>query len=479
MAASLERITVYGERIVTSSGSLFLSGTETVFNAAGLGNASSGSIERQGRSYKAFAAESSGGAYWTVADAVVYLLSEHIVFGRLQIPGVAELESVFGGARAEEIDVDGLSLIKALRKCCDGTGVTFRFVPRDERIGPLHRIVFYRPGRGRAVEMNYQRAGERLSISRTNVCRLDSERAFWPVTHRFIGHGDFKVYEATFDLIEAWDPAGEGGPQSDYSPSTNADFESVRNVYRKWSLNESGDYSQAPYNQGDTFDFSKIFETDSYVQRRRTFEQALSTDASGASLGYYLEVSYDNGSVWQEYTDGFNVSSSECGVWLSSDQLSSQLWSAISAGTLKFRITAAVTSDERLTVEIADGPVDSTAEVVDHVVKAANDFKYRKVSPRSVFYNSTSDEVDDTAGLGGYVRRLSETNVAVIETIDIQTLVVTAGYQAGDRVVTGPDGRDILGQRNDNRSIFWIERVQMDYRKQCTNLRILRRRYYE
>jgi len=171
----------------------------------------------------------------------------------------------------------------------------------------------------------------------------------------------------------------EGGPQGFYSPSTNVDFAAVRDVYRRWCLNEAGDYSDPPYNGGEPFDCTRIFGRAEYVQRRRRFENAL-TIHNGQSIGRHLEVSYDNGATWQAYGESFDVLDDECGVWLSSDQLPAELWSVVAAGTLKFRITAAVQSDTRLTAIIADGPVNSIADVVDHII-CADEFQYKKVCP--------------------------------------------------------------------------------------------------
>ncbi len=476
-SARLGRIGVYGQRVLLGDGSTMrLDGYETVFNRDGLPNASKVTIQHEGKWYRVFEVDDTKATWWTCAEAVVYLLGEHLVGGQLGVGDVEQLEGIFESRLLGELDVNGMSLLDALEKCCEQTDVRFRFEPCQEEDGPVERIVFYRPGKGRRVELNHQQAGERFSIGRTNICRVDSSRGFYPVTHRYIGMGDWKVYEATFNLVKAWDSSLEGGPQSDYSPSTNPDFDVVRDVYRKWCLNEAGDYAGTP------FDFGSIFERAPYLQRRRTFFRALSTDSKGESLGYYLEVSYDDGATWQEYADSFDVLDDECGVWLSSDVLSADVWTAIGAGTLKFRITASVASDQRLTVAVVDGPVNSAAEVIDHVLELSGRFAFRKVSGKSIFHNSASsdvgvpDEVDDSEALHGYVRNLCETQEEGIETIDVETPVLGLYCNCGDGVTCSPDSRDVLGVRRDNRSLFWIERVAMDFQKQHTKLRILRRR---
>jgi hypothetical protein len=332
------------------------------------------------------------------------------------------------------------------------------------------------------VELNCQYGGEQLSISKTNIAHLESKKYFWPVTNKHIGQGDFKVYEATFDLVKAWDPADEDTDYDRFSPSTNAGFYQVKDVYRKWCLNEAGDYSGAPYNQGDAFDFSKIFESSNFVGRRRRFWPTLTADKQGESLGYHLEVSFDNGLHWWQYLYAFNNLLDECGVWLSSDQLDVDSWVAALKGVLKLRMTASVVSDERISCEVADGPVDSVAPVVDHLITKPSQFKYRKVSAQSIFAGCSDeslgmpDEVDDTAALYEFVRKTAQSGPATIETVDVQTPYLVLDYEVNDVVTASPESRDLLSCRSDNRSVSWIKRVRMNFRDQSTDVKVVRKR---
>jgi hypothetical protein len=314
----------------------------------------------------------------------------------------------------------------------------------------------------------------------TNIYKLNSSRDLWPVTHRYIGWGDYKKFEATFDLIKAWDSSQQGQPRADHS-TTSGNFEPLRDVYRKWCLNEAGDYTDVPYSQGDTFDFTQVFGSDKYLRRTRVFAKALSCDSDGDSLGFYLEVSYDSGANWEQYTDDFDVLDEECGVWLSDEDLSDAVWNAAVAGTLRFRITATVQSDERLSWSIAFGPIASASEVIDHLIDKSSVFEYRKVTGKSIFENGPANEADDTEFLASFVRRHaeSECDSTVFETVDVTTPMIAMDYRLGDRVISSPDGRDILGARADNRSLFWIEKITMDFQKQCTKLKVLRRRMYD
>jgi len=176
-AARLDRITIHGRRVATTGGeSTFNDGAKAVFNEDNLPNASKGQIQHNCRSYTAFAAEGQEAKYWSTAEVMVYLLSEHVVFGQLQIPSAAYLEVITKGALVDELDVEGKSVLDALGDCCEQAGIEFCFMPRQAELGPAESIVFYRPGLGRKVELNLQYTSEQLSISRTNVCKLRSEK---------------------------------------------------------------------------------------------------------------------------------------------------------------------------------------------------------------------------------------------------------------------------------------------------------------
>jgi hypothetical protein len=482
-SAILKRISVYGQHLAgAGDASVFLAGLDTVFNPDGRGNANSEPITVNGKSYTAFCGEPSQGKHWSYAEVIDYLLCEYLTTGQLLTPGLDQLKALTENQTARDLDVTGLNLIEAMHRCCERIGLRFQFVPLPEPTGPNQAIEFYKASTGRKVELNCQQTGEQLSISKTNIAALHSRKHFWPITHKYIGQGDFKVAEATFDLIKAWNGSLEDISYDKFSPSTNSDFYQVKDVYRKWCLNEAGDYSGAPYNQGDAFDFSRIFGSGKFARRRRRFRPALTRDKQGKSLGYFLQVSFDNGLHWWQYLHAFNILLDECGLWHSSDQLDVDTWVAALKGVLKFRITASVVSDERLTCTVSDGPVNSAVPVVEHIITLPRQFKYRKVSDKSIFANSTedglgaADEVDDTEALYEFVRHRAAVSAETIETVDIQTPFLAFDYRVGDIISTSPESRDLLSCRSDNRSTSRIMRVQMDFKKQCTNLKIVRQR---
>jgi hypothetical protein len=482
-SVNLKRISVYGQRLAKEGGSsLFLTGLDTIFNPDSKGNANQTAINLDGKSYKVFCGESTQGKLWTYAEVINYLLCEYMSAEQLKTPSFSQLQALTENQIVRDLDITGLNLTEALQRCCQRIGLMFKFVSRLSGNGPAQAMVFYRTGTGRVVELNCQPPGQQISITKTNIAQMHSRKKFWPVTHKYIGQGDFKIYEATFELIKAWDAGLEQNNYDSFSPSTNPSFCQVKDVYRKWCLNEAGQYSSPPFNQPDAFDFSQIFQNSNFVHRRRRFWPALTTDVQERSLGYFLQVSYNSGQNWWQYLHAFNILLDECGVWLSSDQLDMDTWTAALQGSLRFRITASVVSDERLTAEVVNGPVNSTVPVVEHIITLPRQFKYRNVSDQSIFTEPSSqafgvpDEVDDSAALHEFVRHTAATSPEVIETFDIQTPSLIFDYRLGDIVSTSPESRDLLACRSDNRSTSRIVRVQMDFAKQRTNLKIVRQR---
>ncbi len=468
-SAALDRITVYGQRVSSNGATVFLAGLDTIFNPEGQANAAPGPL---------FQPDAGQAIPWGCAEAIHYLLSEYVLPGDLQHPGLHQLRALTDGRLLRDLNVTGLSLLDALDRCCQVAGLRLQFVPRHNETGPRQAIVFYRHGAGRSIELNCQPTGQSLSLSRTSLATLHSTRQFHPVTHRYIGQGDFKTYEATFELVAAWDPALQDTDYTLFSPSTNPQFYEVKDVYRKWCLNEAGDYTPEPFNRGEPYDFSTLFEGAAFVRRRRRFWPALSTDTQGRSLGYVLEVSFDAGLHWCAYVHGFNNLLDECGLWLSSDQLDVYTWVAALKGALRFRITASIVSDERLTCIVTDGPVGSTAPIVDHLVTSPRQFRYRKVSSQSIFTQmpNAPDVADDTDALYDFLRSRMEASSEIVETAQIRTPTLALHAGPGDRVTSSPDSRDLLACGPNHRSLAWIERVHVDFREQSTQLNIVRKR---
>ena len=483
ISCKFERTIVSGKRIENGEREVYLEHEEVVFNQDCQPNRSKQMFTNGGYDYHIFSYDNATAGQFSAGDAIHYLLCEYTAHGLISMPSVEYLAIITNSLPVFDINVNGLSLVAALNKTCKSVGLEFMFVPNQSESLPDMGILFYRVGQRRTVELNRQYIGEALSISRTNVRNYSSVKKYWPVTNRYTGIGELKQFEATFELVKAWDSANEGFERDCYS-TTDAGFELVENVYRKWCLNEAGDYTDEPYNCGEVFDFQKIFGTSNYICKRRKFLDCLSADTSGKSIGTYLEISYDSGATWQPFSGSYKLYTDECGIWISNNVFDDAFWDAAVANGLRFRITAAVNSDEHLSLSICDGPANSCAEVVDCFVTLPSKCYYSKVSNKSVLYLNTSVElgspleIDDSLKLHNYLRCYANSDDNLIEKITVTTLLLNCNYEPGDKVITSPDSCDVLGVSKDRRSLFWIDRVEIDYEKQTTKLNILRQRKY-
>jgi hypothetical protein len=113
---------------------------------------------------------------WDFAEIIGYLLCEYLPARQLSIPEVSRIRALTAGEMIEGLDVTGKSLLEAVSRCCERAGVEFKFVPRLSETGPENGIVFYRTGTGRVVELNLQKQGERVSISKTNIWKVNTSR---------------------------------------------------------------------------------------------------------------------------------------------------------------------------------------------------------------------------------------------------------------------------------------------------------------
>ena len=136
------------------------------------------------------------------------------------------------------------------------------------------------------MRLSHQAVGSPFDPAATNFADLAATLHLDAAPRRYVARGDRKIYESTFDLVAGWDAALESYDPDGFSPGLNPDFVAVRDVFRKWVLNEAGGYTAAPYSRSDPPDLSALFEGSSYVRRPRRLLPCLSRDSLGRSREY-------------------------------------------------------------------------------------------------------------------------------------------------------------------------------------------------
>lgn len=436
---------VYGLGLITLAAE-----SPLVFNEGGRGNRSQSASPIAGRGCFLFEHTPTRAEFWSAADAVNYLLTTRLASDhRILLPTPERLERLCGQVRLAGVDLTGLSLPDALERLAELSGCGFAIEPTASvRDGGRWRMRWFAAAGGRVVVLHHQPSGSKLSAD-TNVWAgslafpHDGRREEW------VALGEPERVESTFNLLPAWNPALEGQPHQDYSRA-NGYFHLVADVHRRWVLNEAGDWSTPPFNQGEPPDLAGLFGTHALVLRRRRFLPCLSRDAAGKSLGVAIEVSYDSGATWQTYAGRVEVLAGEAGVRVADDQLPPAYWQAAVAGTLAVRVTATIESDARVRAVQADEPGPDDRRAVRRVRWLAGRFRRQWVHADSRFAGGSADAVDDrpalAAALAEYVRRHRESPARGTLTLPS----ISAVFQVGDRV-RGIGGQGLSFNADDRR----------------------------
>jgi hypothetical protein len=436
-SASVLAHRVHGQYVENSVGDpLWLSGIDLVFNPDGLANMSEQSCASGGgRSRKVFVAPDGESAQqWTVSEAANYLVSFYAAASYLALPTAAELDDLFGDDVLENVRLEGRTVMEALEQLGRRVGLRATVALARDASGNLTRtLVFTGRGRGRRVSLYHQMPGETFTLARTAIEKAEVHVAWADAPAGIHLAGDLKLYESTFDLVPGWDPSAEGEERDVYRRS-HPDFADYADVYRKWVLNEAGDYTGEPWSAGPAYDFSSLFGTSSCPERRRRFLPAISTDDAGESYGVCVEVSYDGGATWSHYCGAVRVLRDECGVALSSDQLPPELFRAAERDDLAIRVTAAVESDARLGVVVERPGLQDDHRGRRLWIDVSDDYHFRKVDSGSIFSGGASREVDDTERLTLLAADLWQAGRHAPVPCRIGLPMFSVGYRVGDRI---------------------------------------------
>jgi hypothetical protein len=442
LATELLRRRIGGQRLRTSTGETGVMGLALGFNLDGQANASAAPYTPgSGEDYTIFAPASQGGAQaWTLAEAVAYLVTEYGQSDVVGAPPPTEVRSGLGNTILRDVRLEGRTLGEALEALLELAGGMTTVAVEPHETGVSRRLEIFTPDRAPTCWLAHQGVGVRFDPAATHFSDLAVTMRFEAAPRRYAARGDRKVYESTFDLMRGWAEAlGSNNPE-EFNPSQNPNFDSVRDVFRKWVLNESGEYSESPYNSGPAADLSAIFEGAAYAPRRRRFLECLSCDALGRSFGVYIEISLDGGSSWQRMAMAARVLRHECGIYLTDDPLPPAFIMAAMRGYVRVRVTAAIESDSCIMAEGDEAGADDLPGRTRYLNVPAG-YRYRKRASTSRFSGQTSaDEADDTPRLQEFVRAACEADRRCPVPTHVEVPWLALGYRVGQRVL-GVRGR--------------------------------------
>lgn len=365
IARSIDDYTDYGtpSQAAIANKATFLSGRRCVFNEEGKPNrdpvlltlSSHSSYPGAAQDMPIFAppahkASPAGtdSQYWTARQMIEYVLSPYYnqywtyfsIPDPLLITGIdhADFGTILSGVR-----VEGLGLTDAVAKILSALGWSMR--QYDSLLGPS--LEFFKPGRAvgdtRSAsaptilhELHAPAVGESLAVAvaagKKLIAKGEMISDIAAVINNPLGLGAPDKVEITAELVPAWldsdftptEAAGypnlfkteaELAEMSDpdslayytYYHTRGADF--LRDVGRKWALNESGKYTGGDYDRGQPFDFSTVvdsaivLDTDSrrlWGLYARKLLPCLTFDKDNLnSVGIKVEFSFDGGTTWE------------------------------------------------------------------------------------------------------------------------------------------------------------------------------------
>lgn len=369
---------------------------------------------------------------WSIADILCYLLAAHVPQG-VVVPGPGELESLAGGIYPEELDLAGLPLREALARAAKLAGLALRAGAEDSS-----SLIFYRPGvdgPGRTVRLGPR--GAHVASDGSNVQSAKVSVNVLSAAPTVLALGAPTRHEVTLLLQPGWDRSFETARYRDFVRSQAGNWPVVADVYRKWVLNESGRYDQSPFSLAP-YNCGAIAPADFFLRVPRPIEPSLSTDACGLSRGIVVEISLDQGLTWSRHVGPVLTSGDEFAICLADDALPGDYFQAVRLGRVKVRVTGAIASDTRASVELKGDP--NRPRQILHLPSAHLD----TIAAGSIFAEPGQAPAivrDDRPLLEAWARR-RQGELAGGGEATVTLAVADPGYHVGD-IIEGLAGRGI------------------------------------
>lgn len=409
--------------------------------------------------------ESAAPESWTMQRAVAYLLNDlNGAENFIDNPSMAHIEEIFGTGAPTLRDIRiprGEYLPKCLDTLLHQHGYGWTLVPtRKDDSSNRVQLRFFKYGEGTQRPVYLQKPGEALDLSKSNCLDADTTFNIADIANRIVVQGEFKELELTVELYRAWAEADDsldafdlqkGNPESQYETDPTK-----RNVWRKWVLNEAGDYnglrtSVKPIT--DAFDFSgySAFGSET-VPRRRKFLDCLAYEPNDKiRRDPYVEWWNPDDSAWQPLPHtgnfGYHILQKECGIYFSSEQPPQSL---IDAGAnARIRVTATIRSDVRLTGTAARQSTSPNANEITLFIDMRHQFAYRAVhSGSSLLGNANgADTKDDSSLITAFAESCRNQEDAARLSAAFVLHGIRHEYQIGN-VIHKIDGRNIELNRN-------------------------------
>jgi len=425
----------------TSSTATWLSGRRAIFNADGRPNCDATFVTYSGYGDIPVFADPDVAIPWTAYDMLTYVLGPYCNSSTLyfELPhpdNISVLSHTDWDKVLNHVVIDGLNVIEAMSAICRQIGWGFR---EDYTVsGP--ELTFYKI----AGATGYVRNSDNPVILHElhapavgddiDTAVGEGKKMLWSMTlaediaavvNNPWGLGSPDRFEFTAELVPAFldtdliPDTSESNThlffiEADLQEMTDPDSESyykyyhprgslfIRNVGRRWSLNEAGRYGSADtYDRGMPFDFSTVVPAQYILNsqghhlfapfNRRLLPCLTADEDSLSSVGIKVEFSFDGGSTWQVIPANIVALKDECGIYIEETNLAElvdhkqgtisggdldgvqlNLWTSLCDDILnsrsfkngqwktRVRVTASVQLDRRLTLQSLPTPTSGS-----------------------------------------------------------------------------------------------------------------------
>jgi len=259
------------------------------------------------------------------------------------------------------VAVDGLNVIEGIALIARHIGWSFR----EEATNTGPRLAFYKPGsasphaRTTANTTTLHTLHAPAVSEAVNTAVAAGRKMLWSmalredignIVNRPYAIGAPHRFEFTAELVPAWcdydfapDPGAlfftDADLQEYDAPNSLSYYRNyhvrgsnfLRNVARRWSLNETGRYTPtSTFNRGMPFDFAAVVPPEHiltgshrmYAPFARQLLPVLTQDKDGVnSIGIVVEFSFDGGDTWQVLPGAISSLSDEAGIYIAEPNL--------------------------------------------------------------------------------------------------------------------------------------------------------------
>lgn len=384
-------------------------------------------------------------------------------------------------------------LPELLDKLLHAHGCDWHLVPVRESGAFRLRIKLFKRGVGTEVSVQRERVGTSLRPGRNDLIALDCEWNVADIANRIRVQSARKMKEVTVELKRGW-PESEDDLTVDELQKSDpeSEFAAHPDAWRRWVLNEGGDYAGSrptvdedrPWLEiktGDWFDVRPLLDA-ADVPRRRKFERPLTFDKRTNERVNMLVQAWDPETEEWNHIGGWSPLEHECGIYFDGDKPPDDL---VKLGEdARLRITACLESDIRDEAVAARRDESPNGAEIELVLDLGDRF-FSRTRQKTGDYKSIliddpddedeSDERDDHDALVEYAERVREVEDAARLTATLTLKGIQTAYEIG-QLVTKVDGRNVVlnrfGGQVEAKKYLQIVRIEFDFPRQETRLTV-------